>query len=93
VLYTGFVTNRKQSKSKLKSKKPAQPAQPAKPAKPAHPAPPPTVVLSARVAPSVRKELAKVAKRAGYRNVAEAVVAAVNHYLSSFRTIEAEVTR
>jgi hypothetical protein len=81
------VTNRKQSKSKLKSKKPA------KPAKPAHPAPPPTVVLSARVAPSVRKELAKVAKRAGYRNVAEAVVAAVNHYLSSFRTIEAEVTR
>jgi hypothetical protein len=90
VLYTGFVTNRKQSKSKLKSKKPAQPA---KPAKPAHPAPPPTVVLSARVAPSVRKELAKVAKRAGYRNVAEAVVAAVNHYLSSFRTIEAEVTR
>jgi len=87
VLYTGFVANRKQSKSKLKSKKPA------KPAKPAHPAPPPTVVLSARVAPSVRKELAKVAKRAGYRNVAEAVVAAVNHYLSSFRTIEAEVTR
>lgn len=90
MLYTGFVANRKQSKSKLKSKKPAQPAQPAKPAKPAHP---PTVVLSARVAPSVRKELAKVAKRAGYRNVAEAVVAAVNHYLSSFRTIEAEVTR
>jgi hypothetical protein len=84
VLYTGFVANRKQSKSKLKSKKPA------KPAKPAHPAPPPTVVLSARVAPSVRKELAKVAKRAGYRNVAEAVVAAVKQYLSAFPP---EVTR